>query len=136
MSPPPQGVGPVPSPGRSDTNSSERPYTGVGQKSALGELMGAPRLRGVPQGSPMLARSAAQISLPPVVPGRFDASIKLRPSALSMGQPSANPGTLTSLTSVAVLKSALAPGCGGPPALAEALRTARSALATTVQARF
>ena len=29
----------MPSPGRSDTNSNERPYTGVGQKSALGELM-------------------------------------------------------------------------------------------------
>ena len=50
--------------------------------------MGAPRLRGVPQGEPRLARSAAQMSLPPAVPGRFDAMNRLRPSALSMGQPS------------------------------------------------
>src|SRR5690349_24693198 len=102
MSPPPQGVGPVPSPGRSDTKNSERPITGVGQKSADAVLMGAPRLRGAENGAPMLARSAAQMSLPPVVPGRFDAMKRLSPSALSMGQPSPKPGTLTSLTSVAV----------------------------------
>src|SRR5690349_11072261 len=131
MSPPPQGVGPVPSAGRSETKSSDRPCTGVGQKSADAVLMGAPRLRGVPQGSPMLARSAAQISLPPAVPGRFDANNKLSPSAVSMGQPSPKPGTLTSLTRVAVLKSDFATEDGGPPALAEALRTARRPLATT-----
>src|SRR5215213_9639162 len=112
MSPPPQGAGPVPSPGRSDTKNSDRPSTGVGQKSADAELMGAPRLRGVPQGEPRLARSAAQMSLPPAVPVRFDAINKLRPSALSMGQPSPKPGTLTSLTRVAVLKSCFEVWCG------------------------
>src|SRR5690349_6714779 len=133
MSPAPQGVGPVPSPGRSDTNNSDRPSTGVGQKSADVLLMGAPRLRGVPQGMPMLARSAAQMSLPPVVPGRFDASNRLSPSALSMGQPSPKPGTLTSLTSVAVLNSGLGP-CGAPPALAEAVTRASSAAARRARA--
>src|ERR1051325_9872705 len=105
MSPPPQGVGPAPSPGRSDTKNSDRPRTGVGQKSAEDGLMGAPRLRRAPQGDPRSARSAAQTSLPPAVPGRFDAINRLRPSALSMGQPSLKPGTLTSLISVAVLNS-------------------------------
>src|SRR5688572_22937646 len=115
MSPPPHGIGPVPSPGRSETNSSDRPSTGVGQKSADAVLMGAPRLRGVLQGEPRLSRSAAQMSLPPAVPGRFDAMNRLRPSALSMGQPSPKPGMLTSLTSTAVLNSGFVVF---PPALA------------------
>src|ERR1044071_2060557 len=114
MSPPPQGVGPVPSPGRSDTKNNDRPSTGVGQKSADAVLMGAPRLRGVPRGEPRSARAAAQMSLPPAVPGRFDARNKLRPSALSMGQPSPKPGTLTSLPKVAVLDSDFAVGACRP----------------------
>jgi hypothetical protein len=123
----------VPSPGRSDTKNNDRPITGVGQKSADAVLMGAPRLRGVPQGEPRLERSAAQMSLPPAVPGRFDAMNRLNPSALSMGQPSPKPATLTSLTSVAALNSGFGV-CGRPPALAEAVRTARSAPASTVRA--
>jgi hypothetical protein len=134
MSPPPQGVGPVPSPGRSDTKNSDRPSTGVGQKSADALLMGAPRLRGVLQGESRLARSAAQMSLPPAVPGRFDAMSRLRPSALSIGQPSPKPGTLTSLTSVAVLNSGFEVS-GRPPALAVAVRTASSAPASRVRLR-
>src|SRR5689334_8456898 len=88
MSPPPQTGGPFGSAGRSDTKNSDRPYTGVGQKSAALELIGAPRLRGVPHGDVTLSRSAAQTSFEPRVPSPADAMNRLSPSGLSIGQPS------------------------------------------------
>src|SRR3954471_1136906 len=106
MSPPPQGATPLPLSARSETNSSERPYTGVGQKSAAAELIGAPRLRGAFQGDVRLSRSAAQTSLPPRPPGRADAINRLRPSGLSMGQPS-GAAELTSVTATACAHSGL-----------------------------
>src|SRR3954468_2653002 len=104
MSPPPQVGGPFGSAGRSETNNSDRPPIGGGQKSAALELIGAPRLRGSPNGASIEARSAAQMSLPPSVPGRLDAIIRLRPSGVSIGQPSPA-GVLTSATRVALLHS-------------------------------
>src|SRR5262245_15177747 len=90
----------VSGPGRSDTKNSHLPPTGVGQKSFAAELTGAPRFCGVPQGASLLTRSATQISLPPEVPGRFDARYRLKPSRDSIGQPSLT-GVLTFGTAVA-----------------------------------
>src|SRR5688572_5943745 len=118
MSPPPQGVGPVPSPARSETKNSQRPMTGVGQKSAALVLIGAPRLRGSDQGDVRLTRSAAQMSLPPNVPARFEAMNRLRPSADSIGQPSAL-GEFTSVTGTASANSDWKKSCT-PPAWADA----------------
>src|SRR5262245_29893186 len=90
MSPSPH----VPAPGRVETNISDRPRTGVGQKSAtLGMLIGASSLRGASKGELMLARSAAQMSFGS--PPRLDANSRLNPSAVSIGQPSAAAGSLT-----------------------------------------
>src|SRR5262245_32426853 len=99
MSPPPQGGVVVPLSTRSETKNRDRPYAGVGQKSAASELMGSPMF----QGAPILSRSATQMSLPPRPPGRLDANRRLSPSADSMGQPSAmGARALTSLTGTAV----------------------------------
>src|SRR5918993_6088834 len=128
MSPPPHGVGPVPSPARSDTKNSERPITGVGQKSAAVVLIGAPRLRGSPQGDVRLARSAAQMSLPPNVPARFEAMNRLRPSADSIGQPSAAV-ELTSVTATASAHSEWKKA-DAPPAWADDVSAQMTALAS------
>src|SRR5690606_10262721 len=102
MSPLPGPAWQVSGPGRSETNSSQRPSIGVGQKSLAAELTGAPRLTGAPKGSSFEARSDAQMSLPPSAPSpaRVLAMYRLRPSGDSIGQPSAD-GLLTSMTSVA-----------------------------------
>src|SRR6185503_8919496 len=90
MSPaPPIAVPHVSAPGRSETKNSERP-NGFGQKSAgPSRLIGASSLRGTLHGAAISARSAAQMSFVPK-PLRVDANSKLRPSGVSIGQPSAN----------------------------------------------
>src|SRR6186713_1437845 len=97
MSPPPQGGVVVPLSSRSETKNSERPNTGVGQKSAAVELIGLPIFWGSFQGDPRVSRSATQMSLPPAPPGRLDAKSRLNPSGVSIGQPSAA-GELSSVT--------------------------------------
>src|SRR3569832_1541092 len=91
MSPPPHGAVSVPLSRRSDTKNSERPYTGVGQKSFATEFTGSPRFLGSCHGEVRLSRSATQMSLPTLpgtAPGRAEAKNRLSPSGASMGQPS------------------------------------------------
>src|ERR1044071_1754557 len=118
MSPPPQGAVPVPLSGRSETKNSERPYTGVGQKSFATELMGSPRFFGGCHGEVRLSRSDTQMSLP-TLPGtsfgRAEAKNRLSPSADSIGQPS-GAAEFTSTTGVAVWKGEYC--CSGAVALA------------------
>ena len=87
MSPFPQRSGPVVA-GRSLTKNRERPYTGVGQKSALGELMGAGSSAGGFHGEVRLSRSVTKMSLPPRPDARAEANISDSPSSVSIGQPS------------------------------------------------
>src|SRR3990170_6391148 len=89
MSPLPGPALQVPSPGRSETKSSQLPLRGVGQKSLNSELIGAPRFSGSDHGDASLVRCATQMSLPPSVPDRVEAIYRLLPLGDSMGQPSA-----------------------------------------------
>src|SRR5215204_6900647 len=77
------------------TNRRPFPWIGVGQKSSDAELIGSGRFTGAPQGSPALARVAAQMSSPPLPPGRFEAMYRLSPSGAWIGQPSSD-GMLSS----------------------------------------
>src|SRR5215203_3757081 len=70
------------------TNRRPFPWIGVGQKSSDAELIGSGRFTGAPQGSPALARVAAQMSRPPLPPGRFEAMYRLSPSGDWIGHPS------------------------------------------------
>src|SRR5262245_44129186 len=106
MSPPPHGAMSVPLSRRSETKKSERPYTGVGQKSDATEFTGSPRFFGGCHGAPRPSRSATQMSLPTLPgtpPGRVEAKKRLSPSGDSMGQPSAA-GEFTAVTGTAVAK--------------------------------
>src|SRR5690606_27440906 len=86
--------------------------TGVGQKSPAGELTGASSLRGSGHGSPMLARSDAQMSFGS---SRADASSRLRPSAVSIGHPSLTFGLLTPLSPSPTIVASPHFGANGQP---------------------
>src|SRR5262245_36311779 len=86
MSPCPQA------PGSASLLTKNRPPlpTGVGQKSSAAELTGSPRFCGAPHGEVADARVATQMSSPPLPPGRFEATYRLRPSGDWIGQPSSD----------------------------------------------
>src|SRR5689334_11209697 len=82
-----------PAPPRAETKNRRLPGSGVGQKSADAEFTGAGRWTGVPQGASTAGRLTRQMSFgsvePPTAPGRVEAKYRVRPSKVSIGQPSA-----------------------------------------------
>src|ERR687897_1183152 len=125
------------------TKNSPSPRTGVGQKSSAVELIADPRLTGAPKGASVLTRWASQMSRlrtpgdDSMLPGRFEAMYRLRPSGDSIGQPSTAVVFRSAwLPAISSIFCAVLHGEKGPADAASAAPEATAATSVTTSARL